>query len=904
MAVTIDSLELQIKHDSADAVNGINSLVRALRRLKEAAGMGADLSTVAAGIRAIQRATQAKSITGGMAKGMKEVQKATQDATQACDAHVRAWKQYQYVQEHMKGMTVFDGSASGGSGVWSDREIAWSGENFKTDASYWSGWQEHLDSFKTAKQLAAEAKEELKQQRAEEKALQEEADRRHKVEDQIVKDYEKQQAASAKIDAARAKEGYKSQLASIKENNAEYAKVVGMFSNGAGIALDIGKKVIGKVTGVFEKAINGYKKFVNMIKRMVILRIIRNALRLIEEGLKEGRENIYQYSYALKGMDSAQAYQTLDQLASTALYVKNSIGAAAMPIIQAFVPALKLIASWAVMAANAVNQLVSAMQGKSTYTKAKEYAVDYMDGVKNAAGGANKAAKDLRATLLGFDEINRLDSADKGSGSGGSGSGSASLDYSSMFEEAVINSDISGFIDEIKKKIKTGDWKGVGKLLAQKLNAAIDKIDTKSIGKKITTKISNGAALVAGLLEETDFKGIGGKIQDFIDGAIDGIDAKAFAEVVSGVITGIVDTFIGVIEKDRENGTAAKVGTKFYEFIKTTLRKLKEYIQSTDWYSVGNRLADTLGDFISNANFPDLVSDMSDFLFNAMLAASTFSYSLQGKLVYNLMENLAGPQSEYDNAGLFIISAITAAMLKPREIVGKILGSLGLSLAKYLWGGFSVTLLQAIDDFLVAFLNNKAVQIIIGILAPGILGLAKGLHEALVPAIDEAKKKTDEAKKSADNAAKSLSGLNNTSFSKVKNGLVEINNTLNNIGKKRNISFTVQKVNGQYATGNYGGTMYASGGYPSTGGFFWAGEAGPELVGTVGGRTAVASNQEITGITNAVYAMGEREVAAIENLTRALNAKNMTAVITADSIVSGLARKNRRDGLSTVPVSM
>ena len=70
------------------------------------------------------------------------------------------------------------------------------------------------------------------------------------------------------------------------------------------------------------------------------------------------------------------------------------------------------------------------------------------------------------------------------------------------------------------------------------------------------------------------------------------------------------------------------------------------------------------------------------------------------------------------------------------------------------------------------------------------------------------------------------------------------------------------------------------------------------------GRTAVAPNAEITGIANAVYAMGEREIAAINNLTRALNAKDMTAVVTADSIVAGLARKNRRDGVSTVPVSM
>ena len=112
----------------------------------------------------------------------------------------------------------------------------------------------------------------------------------------------------------------------------------------------------------------------------------------------------------------------------------------------------------------------------------------------------------------------------------------------------------------------------------------------------------------------------------------------------------------------------------------------------------------------------------------------------------------------------------------------------------------------------------------------------------------------------------------------------------------------VAQANG--ALPGYYTQMKAEGGYVGAGQLFIANEAGPELVGTVNGRTAVAPNAEITGIANAVYATGEREVAAINNLIRALNAKDMTAVVTADSIVSGLARKNRRDGVSTVPVSV
>ena len=45
---------------------------------------------------------------------------------------------------------------------------------------------------------------------------------------------------------------------------------------------------------------------------------------------------------------------------------------------------------------------------------------------------------------------------------------------------------------------------------------------------------------------------------------------------------------------------------------------------------------------------------------------------------------------------------------------------------------------------------------------------------------------------------------------------------------------------------------YAMGGFPDVGDLFIANEAGAELVGTIGGRTAVASGNEITGIRDAV----------------------------------------------------
>ncbi len=88
---------------------------------------------------------------------------------------------------------------------------------------------------------------------------------------------------------------------------------------------------------------------------------------------------------------------------------------------------------------------------------------------------------------------------------------------------------------------------------------------------------------------------------------------------------------------------------------------------------------------------------------------------------------------------------------------------------------------------------------------------------------------------------------------------------------------------------------------------FVAREAGPELVGTIGGRTAVANNDQIVeGISAGVeWANAKQNALLVEqnSLLRQLLAKEFTAEITTNSIANGFARKNARDGKATVTVA-
>ena len=63
---------------------------------------------------------------------------------------------------------------------------------------------------------------------------------------------------------------------------------------------------------------------------------------------------------------------------------------------------------------------------------------------------------------------------------------------------------------------------------------------------------------------------------------------------------------------------------------------------------------------------------------------------------------------------------------------------------------------------------------------------------------------------------------------------------------------------------------FANGGFPEMGSLFWAQEAGPELVGTMNGKTAVASNNEITGITAAINNASANEMSLLRQQNQLL----------------------------------
>ena len=86
---------------------------------------------------------------------------------------------------------------------------------------------------------------------------------------------------------------------------------------------------------------------------------------------------------------------------------------------------------------------------------------------------------------------------------------------------------------------------------------------------------------------------------------------------------------------------------------------------------------------------------------------------------------------------------------------------------------------------------------------------------------------------------------------------------------------------------------YAKGGFPTPASLFWAGEGGtPEMLGTVGGQTAVAGGAEITGIRDEIARQGIAEQQLLSQLINAVNSKDLT--LTANSATGRWVSKSLR----------
>lgn len=138
----------------------------------------------------------------------------------------------------------------------------------------------------------------------------------------------------------------------------------------------------------------------------------------------------------------------------------------------------------------------------------------------------------------------------------------------------------------------------------------------------------------------------------------------------------------------------------------------------------------------------------------------------------------------------------------------------------------------------------------------------QGVKEEVNNAIPDIKNVADELSKAITKNADGTFSINfkaDVDFKELKTKLINTKSLLERMSENSFLKnmFAKYSSNIQSVINQLTVAGYATGGFPSIGELFYAREAGPELVGTIGGRNAVVNNDQIvqavsTGVANAV----------------------------------------------------
>ena len=162
---------------------------------------------------------------------------------------------------------------------------------------------------------------------------------------------------------------------------------------------------------------------------------ITKGFNAMVAAFKEGIQNMAKHS--------GDFNSKMSEMKSATATLKASLGTLAAPIVSAIVPAIVTLCNWLTTAVNKINMFISALCGKSTWTRAKKQQVDYAKSLNSTAAAAKKAAR----ALQGFDELNVINSnSDSDSGKTGN---------DAEFEEVALTEKDFAWVKRIKKAFES-----------------------------------------------------------------------------------------------------------------------------------------------------------------------------------------------------------------------------------------------------------------------------------------------------------------------------------------------------------------------------------------------------------------------------------------------------------------
>lgn len=388
-------------------------------------------------------------------------------------------------------------------------------------------------------------------------------------------------------------------------------------------------------------AFSGLGKKLKSFGRLGVFMALRKMITAVFNSVKEGFDLLARYS-AAKG---TEFNNNVSMMQSSLKTLGNSLIAAFEPIINVVAPILTAFIQKLIAATNAIGQFFAALTGKSTYTKAKKVVTDYAAGLDKATDSAKK----LATATAGIDELNIL-SQDNSQG-GADGEGTSPED---AFETNPIESKFADLAQMIKDAWAAADFSGIGALLAEKINSALesmpwDKIKQTAwriahslatfvngaagglswelLGATIGEGINTALTFANTLIATIDWGQIGRALATGLNSAVNTVNWPAVGKLICTGFNSVIDLLYDFVKKFNfakfgENiGTALttaikgikweKGGAAIGKAVTGLFNAFNGFIEKTDFASLGKGIVAAIGGFFNNLSWGSIGSALS-----------------------------------------------------------------------------------------------------------------------------------------------------------------------------------------------------------------------------------------------------------------------------------------------------
>ena len=451
-------------------------------------------------------------------------------------------------------------------------------------------------------------------------------------------------------------------------------------------------KAVGKIFGGHSghRGILGNRSLGQFIGLIVFRRLITSALRALTSGIKEGSDNLTQYS--------ASYNAAISGITSSLNFLKNAWAAGFAPIVEVVAPYLQAFVDMIANALNAIGRFLAAVTGKGFAVQAVKVFSDYAKGLKStgsAASGANKALDEYKKTILSFDELHVLndvnDRASGGGGGGGGGNGNTTP-ISDMFTTVEVES--AGMTDLLNRAMEGIDWdaiqakaKATAERIGNAINEFVEGLDWELLGNTIGSGIQTAFDFVNTFLDTVHFDEIGTAIGEFVNGLNDKFRLEGVGDLLASRLNAIADlinNFALTVHWD-EIGTNIREGiTKFIdEFdaekmgtaVENFLDGIDEMLGSiTSDPSKFEEFGRKIGTMLSNVNWTEHLSAVASAIWTAVTSllrglvdtkAGSFIVTIAGLLTVSKLAPLGEAVAAIFRTKLFkssVSQAITEAI--------------------------------------------------------------------------------------------------------------------------------------------------------------------------------------------------------------------------------------------------